>query len=295
MDKLKKRVFDIIQPSYSNDFASKAFDFFIIILIVINIVLVLIDTFDIPYIWIQIFYFVELISVTIFTIEYLLRLWTADFLYPNMKPYAARIKHIFSFMSIIDLLAILPFYLPFLIPIDLRVLKTLRVFRLLRLLKVNRYTNALVSIANVFNKKVHQLLSSLFVVFILIILSSVLMYNVESVAQPEVFDNAFSGMWWSIATLTTVGYGDIYPITVIGKILSSIISLLGIGLVAVPIGIISAGFIENIENENKQISTSSTEKSSADELMKFKQLLDAGVITASEFEETKTKILSLIK
>lgn len=155
-------------------------------------------------------------------------------------------------MAVIDLLAILPFYLPFIFPIDLRVLRTIRVIRLFRLFKVNRYTNSLSIIAKVFKSKASQLISSVFVVGLLMIISSVLMYSIENPVQPEVFKNAFSGLWWAVATFTTVGYGDIYPITGAGKILSAIIAMLGIGLVAVPTGIISAGFIENISDGREE-------------------------------------------
>ena len=127
----------------------------------------------------------------------------------------------------------------------------LRIIRLFRVFKINRYTNALVSIAKVFKNKQSELLSSIFVVLLLMIVASVLMYGVENKAQPEVFRNAFDALWWALATLTTVGYGDIYPITVLGKILSAIIAILGIGLVAVPTGIISAGFMENM-NQTKE-------------------------------------------
>ncbi len=153
-------------------------------------------------------------------------------------------------MALVDLLAILPFYLPFIIPIDLRVLRMVRLLRILRILKVNRYTSALSAVGNVIKSKASQLISSMLVVLVLMVMASVLMYNVESEAQPEVFENAFSGMWWAVATLTTVGYGDIFPVTALGKALSAVIALLGIGLVAVPTGIISAGFMENITARN---------------------------------------------
>lgn len=172
--------------------------------------------------------------------------------YPEMSPLKARLKYIFSFMAIIDLLAILPFYVPFLIPIDLRVLRMLRIIRLLRIFKINRYTTALSTIADVFKRKKHQLLSSMAVVIILMIIAAVLMYNIENEAQPEAFDNAMSALWWAVATLTTVGYGDVYPVTILGKILSAIIAILGIGLVAVPTGILSSGFVESIEEQKQQ-------------------------------------------
>ena len=152
-------------------------------------------------------------------------------------------------MALMDLLAILPFYVPFIIPVDLRVLRTLRVTRLLRLFKVNRYSSALATIGKVFKRKGSQLVASMFIVSLLMLIASVLMYSIENAAQPNVFHNAFDALWWAIATLTTVGYGDIYPITAGGKMLSSVIAILGIGLIAVPTGIISAGFMETIEPE----------------------------------------------
>lgn len=251
MKKFKKRLFEIIQAANENDIASKIFDVSIICLIIINVVLVIADTFDLPPTISEISSIIELVSVIIFSIEYVCRLWTANLLYPDLKPYRARIKYIFSFMALIDLFAILPFYIPFIIKIDLRVLRMLRIIRLFRVFKINRYTSALSAIAMVFKRKKNQLISSIFVVLLLMVIASVLMYNVEHDAQPEAFSNAFSALWWAVATLTTVGYGDVYPVTVFGKILSAIIAVLGIGLVAVPTGIISAGFMENIEQSDE--------------------------------------------
>lgn len=250
MKKFKKRLFEIIQAANDNDVTSRIFDIGIICLIVINVILVIADTFDLPPVISQISTIIELVSVIIFSIEYACRLWTSDLLYPDLKPYKARIKYIFSFMALIDLFAILPFYIPFIIKIDLRVLRMLRIIRLFRVFKINRYTSALSAIATVFKRKKNQLISSIFVVLLLMVIASVLMYNVEHDAQPEAFSNAFSALWWAVATLTTVGYGDVYPVTVFGKILSAVIALLGIGLVAVPTGIISAGFMESIDSKD---------------------------------------------
>lgn len=147
-------------------------------------------------------------------------------------------------MALIDLAAILPFYIPFLIAIDLRVLRMFRVFRLLRIFKANRYTRALSTVLSVIKAKAEQLLSSLFVIIVLVVIASVMMFNIENAAQPDKFKSVFDGMWWAVATFTTVGYGDIYPITAAGKILSAIIAILGIGLVAIPTGIITSGFTE---------------------------------------------------
>lgn len=261
MERLKKYTYNLIRDDDENNFASNIFDTVIISLIVINVILVILDTFSLP-LWLQkLSANIELASVIVFTLEYLLRLWTSTYLHPNKRPAKSRLLYIISFMAIIDLLAILPFYIPFIMPVDLRVLRTLRVVRLLRLFKINRYTDALATIGNVFKRKASQLLSSMFIVLILMIIASILMFNVENEAQPDKFVNAFSGLWWAVATLTTVGYGDIFPITVIGKILSGIIALLGIGLVAVPTGIISAGFIESIdEKKNSSLEQECKEK-----------------------------------
>lgn len=252
MKKLKHHIFNLLQPGEQESKYEKVFDIFIITLIILNVVMVIADTFQLPVMVKNTFNVVEGFSIIVFSIEYLLRLWTATNLYPSLSAPRACIKYIFSFMAIIDLLAILPFYLPYIFPIDLRVLRTLRVVRLFRLFKVNRYTNSLSLIAKVFKNKASQLISSVFVVGLLMIISSVLMYSIENPVQPDVFKNAFSGLWWAVATFTTVGYGDIYPITGAGKVLSAVIAMLGIGLVAVPTGIISAGFIENISEEETE-------------------------------------------
>lgn len=245
----KEKVLKIISADDENYLPSRIFDILIIALIILSIISIILSTFNnLPNKIVSLNAYFEYISISIFTLEYLLRIWTADILY-NAGPIKSRLKYIFSFMAIIDLIAILPFYLSF-ITIDLRLLRMFRLFRLLRIFKLNRYTTALNSVVSVLTKKKDQLISSMFVVIILMIISSILMYYCEHDVQPDVFDNAFSGLWWAIATLTTVGYGDIYPITVAGKIISAFLALLGIGLVAVPTGIISAGFSEELEEKN---------------------------------------------
>ena len=262
MKSIKNKIFKIIQPADNSSILSKMFDLVIVTLILINTVTIIAATFSLSALKIRIFLIIEIVSVIIFSVEYILRLWTADLLYPEKKPFIARIKLFFSPMAIVDLLAILPFYIPFLLPIDLRILRLIRLLRLFRLFKMNRYTSGLSSIGNVLKKKSDQLVSSIFVVFLLMIISSVIMYYFENPVQP----NAFSGLWWAISTFTTVGYGDIYPLTVAGKIFSAIIALLGIGLVAVPTGIISAGFMENIEDNNKQLTE--------DNIAKIREILE---------------------
>lgn len=251
MKKIKNYIFEAMQSLDENNKFAKFFDIFIILLIIINVITLFIETFSISQTLHEIFDIFEIFSVIIFSIEYLLRVWTSDLIYPDKKPVLARIRYIFSFMALIDLLAILPFYLPLLIPFDLRVLRVLRAIRLLRLFKMNRYIDAFSVVGTVLKEKATQLISSAMLVSILILIASILMYNVENDDQAGVFTNAFDAVWWAISTLTTVGYGDIYPITPLGRFLAAILAILGIALVAVPTGIISSGFMELI-NKNSQ-------------------------------------------
>ncbi|MCL2804837.1 MAG: ion transporter [Treponema sp.] len=248
--KLRQFVYNVIRDDGEENRLNSVFGTIIMVLIIINVLLVIIETFKgIPELARTVFYYIEVVSVIIFTVEYLLRIWTAPLKFPEMKGALARLKYMRTFMAVIDILAILPFYIPFALPVNLMILRMLRLLRLLRIMKMNRYTGALVLIKNVITRQAPQLISSLFAVFLLLVLASLLVHSVEYDAQPDVFENAFSGLWWAMATLTTVGYGDITPVTAIGKFLGTIIALLGIGLVAVPTGIISAGFIEVMAEE----------------------------------------------
>lgn len=251
MNNLRKRIYEIIEPAAISDKKSKIFDTTILFLIIINVIAVIVESIqNKPLIIDEILRYIEIVSVLIFTVEYFLRMATADFKYPNRIIIVSIIKYSLSFMALIDLLAILPFYIPMIITIDLRFLRILRLTRLLRVLKINRYTKSLKLIMGVLRKKKEQLAVTIFVIVILLLLASSAMYYLETDAQPEAFPNIMASFWWAIATLTTVGYGDVYPVTVLGKILSAIVAILGIGIVALPTGIISSGFIEEIGKEN---------------------------------------------
>lgn len=243
MNNKKKRIFDIIQIGYVGDVASRTFDIAITAAIIINLFIAIFDTFEqsIPYQPV-----LDVIEWTVigFTIEYILRVWTAEYLYPNKCTGIARIKYIFSGSGIVDLLSFLPNYLPVFFPAGAVAFRMFRVIRILRIFRVNSYYDALNVITEVIRRKRDQILSSVFIIAMLIIASSLCMYSLEHEAQPEVFKNAFSGIWWSVSTLLTVGYGDIYPVTVLGKMFSIIITFLGVGMVAIPTGILSAGFVE---------------------------------------------------
>lgn len=247
---IKRHTFEIISKAESGDRISSIFDWSIMILIALSILTIILDSFQSIHERCQtLFQAFEIITVIVFTIEYILRIWTADLLYPEAKH--PRLKYCFSFMAIIDLLAILPFYVPF-VSADLRFLRMMRLFRLfrlLRVLKLGRYFDALQVIVKVIRTSGPQLVMSVVICFFVMLFSAIIMYEVENPVQPEQFPNVLSSLWWAICTLTTVGYGDVYPITAVGRFFASIISLVGIGIIAIPTGIIAAGFNQVINKE----------------------------------------------
>ncbi len=249
---LKERVYDVIRDD-SVSTISKLTDNFITWLIVLNIAAIIAQSYkNLNDAYSQSFYVFELFSVVVFSIEYLLRLWTSDLKYPEEKSKRkAAFRFVFSQMGIIDLLAILPFYLdlflPYLFKIDMRFLRMLRLMRLLRIFKLQRHSSAFKMVREVLAEARPDIMVTLFVTFILMVISASLMYYIESHAQPDKFANIGESFWWAVATLTTVGYGDVFPITGWGKLISGIIALLGIGMVALPTGVISSAFIERVQ------------------------------------------------
>ncbi len=237
----KRRIFDIIQIGNKSDLPSRLFDIFIVIVILLNIAAMVLLTFEELSPAFGVFHLVEMITILIFCVEYILRLWTAEFLYPGCSKVKAAFKFALSFYGIVDLLSILPFF--FLS--GFVVFRMLRVVRIFHLFRINATYDSFNAITTVVKEKKNQILSSVFIILVLMLASGLCMYSVEHAVQPDAFSNAFTGMWWSMSALLTVGYGDIYPITVLGRVLAIIISLLGVGLVAIPTGIISAGFVEH--------------------------------------------------
>ena len=244
MKKFKRQVFDTIQIGNKHNLVSRAFDWLIVIAIFLNIFAIILGTFEEAKPYMSILKIIELVTVIIFAIEYLLRLWTADYLYPEKKRWKAILAFAFSIFGLIDFLSFFPYFLPVLFPKGAVAFRMFRVIRIFRLFRINTQYDAFNVIINVLNEKKGQIFYSVCMICILIIASSLCMYSLEHEAQPDQFKNAFSGIWWSVSTLLTVGYGDIYPITTLGRIMAIIIAFLGVGLVAIPTGIISAGFVE---------------------------------------------------
>lgn len=244
-DDRRKRLFEIIEIGLPGDVASQVYDAFNILSIVINLVVSVMYTFDDLHAkfgpWLVT---VEAITVAFFALDYCLRLWTAKFLRPSLSEPKAVLRYIFSFSGLVDLLSFLPYYLPVFFPSGAVAFRMFRVARVFRLFRVNAYYDSLGVITEVISSKRQQLFSSVFILLVLMLASSLCMYSLEHEAQPQVFTNAFSGIWWSVSTLLTIGYGDIYPVTTMGKVFSIFITFLGVGMVAIPTGIISAGFVD---------------------------------------------------
>ena len=250
---LKQIIFETIEEDISERLSHKVFEAFIIILIILNVLSIVLQS-CLPKQY-DIFNYFEIISVFIFTIEYILRLWTADLKSINKSTLENRVKFVFSPIGIIDILSILPFYLSLFFPaniLDGRILRALRLLRLLRIFKLTRFLDSFQIIQTVFKKRKYELIITGFIALLIIIISSTLMFEIEHDAQPDKFPDILSSFWWAIATLTTIGYGDVFPITGVGKFISAVISITGIGLIALPTGILSTSFIEEFRTANEK-------------------------------------------
>lgn len=244
------RLYEILEAGKTGDLASQIFDYFMVTLIVTNVVAFALDTIpSVAAVYGRQFEVFNIVSVLVFTLEYLTRIWVSA----EHKPLAhygrvgQRLRFIASPYMIIDLLAILPFYLAFLTTIDLRVL---RVFRLMRFLKLVRYSPALSSLAGALIAERRALFGALLIMLCMLMVSSSLMYFIEGSAQPEAFGSVPAAMWWGLATLTTVGYGDAVPITDLGRFVGGIVMIMGLGVFALPIGIIATGWSQEIHRRD---------------------------------------------
>lgn len=245
LDHIRYRIYEILEVRSGTDHAAKIFDIDYLLTIILNLAASIMYTYE-KY---RLQYgpalmLIENITVAMFCADYILRLFAAKYMYPEAKGFRAVRKYILSFTGIIDMLSFLPYYLPVFFPTGAAAFRMLRVMRVFRLFRINAYYDSLRLITDVLRSKRQQLFSSVFTILILMLASSLCMYSLEHEAQPEVFSNAFSGIWWSASTLLTVGYGDIYPITTLGKLFGIFITFLGVGMVAIPTGIISAGFVD---------------------------------------------------
>jgi len=245
---LRHRTYRVLTVAVDGNPRSRAFDHFLLGLILLNVAAVVAESIEpLGTRYQSAFRLFEIISVIIFSVEYVLRLWACveDPRYGH--PVKGRLRYAVSPLALVDLMAILPFYLAF-IATDLRILRILRVFRLLRMVKIARYSQTLQIFGRVLVATRIQLLLTLILMSVLLLLASSLMYAVEQEAQPEAFSSIPAAMWWAIATLTTVGYGDIYPVTAWGKFLGSLVAVFGIGMFALPTGVLGAAFLQELRS-----------------------------------------------
>lgn len=242
---LRQRVFKMVSVGVVDDRINQSYDFLSTGMLLVNLIGAFAGTFDaVALRYDTLLDQIEAVTVAFFAIDYFLRMYTAPCLYPDESGYKPYLRYAISGAGIIDIMSFLPYYLPLFFPAGAVAFRLIRVARILRLFRINAYYDSMNVISDVLKGKSQQLLSSVFIIFVLMLASSLAMYSIEHDAQPTVFKNAFSGLWWAVSTLLTVGYGDIYPITPLGKAFGIMITFLGVGMVAIPTGIISAGFVE---------------------------------------------------
>jgi len=250
----RQRIARLLDISVHGDYLSRVVDLCLIGLISLNVGAIILES--VPWIGVRYaaeLYVFEVFSVAVFSVEYVLRLWSA----PDLEcgrfrgQFRGRLKYMFSPAALIDLLAILPFYLGIFFSLDLRFL---RVVRLFRIFKLTRYSSTMGLILNVFREEASAFVGAFFLLFVLLILTASGIHLIENDVQPEVFGSIPAAMWWAMATLTTVGYGDVTPITPVGKLFGGCITVISIGMVALPAGILASGFSEQLRQRREQFS-----------------------------------------
>ncbi|MEX1019821.1 MAG: ion transporter [Litorilinea sp.] len=247
---MKAEIYAILEGPVDTNPRARAFNVFMMSLIVLNVTAIILET--VPTLraaYGPLFDRFELISIAIFTAEYIARLWSATSDPRYAESLRGRVRYALTPLALIDLLAIAPFFLALLFPLHLSITRSLRFVRLMRLFKLTRYATPLQTLGSVLRDRRDQLIICLFIVLILLLFTSSTVYLVENQAQPEVFSSIPASMWWGVATLTTVGYGDVYPITPLGRVMGGIIAILGVGIFALPAGILASGFADELDRQ----------------------------------------------
>ena len=265
---LRKRIWEILEKGNSNDKVSFYTDIFLITLIIFNIVAVLLETVESIYSRYALeFLIFERFSTVVFLIEYILRIWVCVEEKIKNNKLITRLKYASTWPAIIDLLAVLSGLLPMIFEVDLRILRALR---MLRLLKFSRYFKVMNLLLGVLKEEKQSFLAAMFLLTIAMLIASTGIYLFEKDAQPDKFSSIPEAMWWAIATLTTIGYGDVTPVTGMGKFFGAIIAIIGIGVVALPSGILASGFTDQLKRRQAQYEN------------ELSKALQDGVISSSE-------------
>ncbi len=255
-NRTKHRLHAILENTTPGDRTAQLFNFGVMALIVLNVAAIILETVQglhDPYK--RLFRGFEYFSIAAFTFEYVGRLWSC-----NANPRFAghligRLRYAFTPMALVDLFSILPFYLPMFMTLDMRFLRILRLFRIIRVFKLARYSDALQTMGSVLRRKRPELIVTVSGGAMVLIIASCLMYDAEHNAQPEVFSSIPKTMWWAVVTLTTVGYGDMVPVTMMGRILGAVIAIMGVGMIALPAGLLGSGFLEEVQHKRRQHKT----------------------------------------
>jgi voltage-gated potassium channel len=250
---MRTRIYNILEMTDPQDFLSRAFSLFIVTLISLNVLCIVLESIpELDLLYRTQFFAIEIVSTVIFALEYSLRLWSCIESETEKKaPLKSRIKYALSPLAIVDLLAFLPSILQVIFPgIDLRFL---RVLRLLRVFKLTRYFTSFELLLNVLHEERKNLAGIFFLLLVILTLAASALYLVERDMQPDKFGSIPQAMWWAIAALTTVGYGDVYPLSPAGKILGSLVTIVGIGMVALPSGILASAFSEQMRRKRESL------------------------------------------
>ena len=274
----RRRIYEILETASKGDIVSRVVDIILVTLILLSVLAIVLESVQaINKKYYVLFYWFEVFSVSVFTIEYVLRIWSSvespDNLAGNNSKLKARIKHIFTFSALIDLLAILPFYFVMFGLFSNVDMRFLRAFRLLRVLKLTRYSAAFDILIKVFKENIRAFGAAFFVLLVVMLLAATGMYYFERDSQPIAFGSILASMWWAFATLTTVGYGDVTPITVGGKVFGALITVLGVGMVALPTAILASAFSEQLHIRSNKYANQAD------------QAYEDGVLTEQEKED----------
>jgi len=265
---LRRRIWEVLERGNPNDKVSFYTDIFLITLIIFNIIAVLLETVDSIYsVYSLEFLIFERFSTFIFLIEYILRIWVCIEEKIKKNKFITRLKYASTWPAIIDLLAVLSGLLPMIFEVDLRILRALR---MLRLLKFSRYFKVMNLLLGVLKEEKQSFLAAMFLLTIAMLVASTGIYMFEKDAQPDKFGSIPEAMWWAIATLTTIGYGDVTPVTGMGKFFGAIIAIIGIGVVALPSGILASGFTDQLKRRQAQYEN------------ELSKALQDGIITTTE-------------
>ncbi len=275
MTGLRGRTYEILNQTRDGDRPAALLAALLVVLITANVAaIVLKSEAGVDAVWHRWFDGFEVVSVALFTVEYLFRLWSAVESGHGRyrRPLVGRLRYMLTPLALVDLIAILPFYLSFLLPVDLRFM---RVFRLFLIFKLTRYQASMNLLARVLRNEAGSIAAALFVLAMLLIVAASFAYLAEHEAQPRVFASIPDAMWWAIVTMTTVGYGDMVPVTPFGKLVGGVIAVIGLGMVALPAGLLASGFSEQLHQRRQEFEAA------------VSRTLARGAITPEEGDELK--------